>query len=125
MKDIGLVAGKTYHYDPAELYIIERNIETVCTLAPARGSKICLTTMPLSGTRKFSEEHDRVYRPHTNDVNMIIRDRARRHNCLLADFDLLMSGKEHFFNDAVHSSIEGNQMKAETVGKEILADLQT
>ena len=124
MKDIGLNPGKTYKYVPAELRVIERNIETVCTLASSQGSKICLTTMPLSIDRKFSEEHDRVYRPHTHDVNMIIREKARRYGCLLADFDEIMTGKEQFFKDAVHSSIEGNKIKAQLVGNALLLSLQ-
>ncbi len=124
MKDIGLHPGKTYNYIPEELHIIKRNIETVCTLAKSQGSTVCLTTMPLSGDRKFSEEHDKVYRPHTRNVNKIIRDKASKYAYHLVDFDKIMSGREEFFNDAVHSSIEGNKMKARAVGKTILANLQ-
>jgi hypothetical protein len=124
MTDIGLHPGKTYDYIPAELYVIERNIETVCSLASSQGSKVCLTTMPLSRVHKFSEEHDRVYRPHTHDVNMIIRKKARQHECMLADFDEVMTGQEQFFKDAVHGSVEGNKMKAQLVGKRILESLQ-
>lgn len=124
MKDIGLLPGKTYNYDPSELYIIKRNIETICTIAESKRSRICLTTMPLSGERKFSEEHNQVYRPHTHDVNAIIRENAQQYHCLIADFDNLMTGREEFFSDAVHSSVEGNKMKAETVGKTILLDIQ-
>jgi len=124
MKDVGMNPGKTYNYDPAELYIIKRNIETVCTLAQQQGSKVCLTTMPLSGERKFSMEHDRVYRPHTRDVNIIIREKANQYGCLLADFDQLMTGKEKYFNDAVHATVEGNKMKAESVGRIILSNLK-
>ncbi len=124
MKDIGLFPGKTYNYVPAELYVIERNIETICTLAAAQESTVCLTTMPLSGERKFSEEHDKVYRPHTHDVNAIIREMAGKYDCLLADFDKQMTGNEIFFNDAVHSSLEGNTRKAELVGRIILSNIQ-
>jgi len=125
MKDIGLYPGKTFNYDPRELYIIERNIETICTLANEKGSIVCLTTMPLSGERKFGEEHDKVYRPHTRDVNKIIREKANKYRCLLADFDRLMSGNEEYFNDAVHASEKGNKMKAESVGRLLIQEIIT
>ena len=124
MKDIGLHPGKTFHYQEAELYVIDRNIDTICTLAKSQNSTVCLTTMPLSMERTFGEEHDRVYRPHTRDVNEIIRNKARMFECLMADFDLEMTGREEMFNDAVHSSVEGNGMKARLVGDVILSDIQ-
>ena len=123
MKDIGLFPGKTFNYIPEELYIIKRNIETVCTLAGAQGSEIILTTMPLSNTRTFGKEHDRVYRPHTRDVNEIIREKAGLFKCRIADFDLEMTGNEEYFNDTVHASEDGNRKKAEIVGMAILAKI--
>lgn len=124
MKDIGLHSGKTFNYTPEELYIIERNIETVCTIAREQGSTVCLTTMPLSGVKKFSDEHDRVYRPHTTMVNEMIRRKVLEFGTLLADFDKLMTGREEFFNDAVHASMKGNRMKAKTVGTLLLEKLR-
>ncbi|MBA4387546.1 MAG: hypothetical protein C0404_06165 [Verrucomicrobia bacterium] len=125
MKQVGLQPGKTYNYDPAELYIIDRNIRTVCTLAKTQGSRVCLTTMPLSGSRSFGEEHDKAYRPHTKDVNSIIRRIAGETGFMIADFDATMSGREEYFKDAVHATLEGNRMKANEVAKVLLADLDS
>jgi lysophospholipase L1-like esterase len=124
MKEIGLLPGKTYNYVPAELYVIDRNIRTICTVARNEGSKVCLTTMPLSNVHTFGEEHDKVYRPHTRDVNEIIRKIARETGFPLADFDATMTGREEFFKDAVHATVAGNNAKAEAVGQVILADLK-
>jgi len=123
MKEVGLMPGKTYNYSPAELYVMERNFKTICTLAREQGSKVILATTPLSVTRSFSEEHDRVYRPHARDVNDIVKRIGLENNLIVVDCDAVMTGHEEYFADAVHSSEAGKKAKAVEIGRAILVDL--
>ncbi len=124
MKQIGLEPGKSYNYVPAELAIVERNFRTIVVLAREQGSVVVLTTTPLSATRRFSEEHDKVYRPHAQRVNEIIRALSRETGSALVDLDASMTGREEYFDDAVHSSSAGKRAKAEKIGRSLLTDLK-
>lgn len=123
MAEIGLQPGKTLDYRPEELYIVRRNLNTLCTVAAAEGSKVCLTTMPVSLTRNFGAEHARVYRPHAEQVNHIIRELAAQRGTLLADLDATMTGQEHFFHDPVHTTADGNREMARQIADALLRDL--
>jgi len=124
MADIGLQPGKTFEYKPEELRVFRRNLGTLCAVAAAEGSKVCLATMPLSLTRDFNEEHARVYRPHTEQANRMIREVAEERHVLLADLDALMTGREAFFRYPVHTTPEGDLTKARTIAELVLHDLR-
>ena len=123
MAEIGLQPGKTFQYKPEELYIVRRNINTLCTVAAAEGTKVCLTTMPVSRTRNFGEEHAQVYRPHAEQVNGIIREIAHERNTLLADLDAAMTGQEQYFRDPVHTTAEGDHEMARRIADVLLRDM--
>jgi hypothetical protein len=119
-----LKAGKDYSaYDPRELYIFERNLETVYAVSKHRGINLCLMTLPFSNVFKYGEEHDRVYRPHIATVNDMMREKAARYRLLLADADRLMTGEEDLFWDPVHVIPKGYMIKAYLIGSAILKDL--
>lgn len=122
MADIGLRPGKTYDYQPGELRVFGRNVRTLCTLAAAEGSRVCLATVPLSYTRTFGEEHARVYRPHTEALNQALRDAAREHGALLVDLDAAMTGREEYFRDPVHMTEDGEAQKVKAIGEGLLRD---
>ena len=110
-------------FSPRELGIFQRNLETICTLAAAENMRVILLTMPFSNVHRYSEEHDRVYRPHMRRGNQIIRNLARERHALLVDLDSSMTGREEFFWDPVHVTGDGNRLKAREVGNVILSDL--
>ncbi len=123
MAEIGLQPGKTFQYAPGELYIVRRNLRTLCTVAAAQGTKVCLTTMPVSLSRDFGEEHARVYRPHAEQVNQIIREVAAEQKSILVDLDAAMTGREECFRDPVHTTPEGDREMARRIAAAILSDL--
>ncbi len=115
--------GKKYVYDPRELYIFERNIETIYAVSRHRGIKLCLMTLPFSNVLKYGEEHDRVYRPHIAKVNEILREKAAQYELLLIDADRAITGEEDLFADPVHVTTKGNMIKSYLIGRKILKDL--
>jgi hypothetical protein len=119
-----LKPGKKYHlYDPGELYVFERNIETIYAVATHRNIRLCFMTLPFSNVFKYGEEHDKVYRPHMAKVNEMLREKASQYGLLLIDADQLMTGEEDLFWDAVHVSVKGNMIKAYLIGCKILREL--
>ena len=115
--------GKTFVYDPRELYIFERNLETIYTVSRNRNINLCLMTLPFSNVLKYGEEHDKVYRPHIMLVNEMLRKKAIQDGLLLIDADRLMTGEEELFSDPVHVSRKGNMIKSYLIGCGILKDL--
>ncbi len=118
-----LKPGKKYVYDPRELYILERNLETIYAVSKHRNIGLCLMTHPFSNVLKYGEEHDKVYRPHMIKVNEILREKGARYGLLLIDADQLMTGEEDLFLDPVHVSDKGNMIKSYLIGCKILEDL--
>ena len=110
-------------YHPGELYIFERNLETIYAVSRHRNIKLCLMTHPFSNLLKYGEEHDKVYRPHMIRVNEILREKAAQYGLLLIDADQLITGEEDLFWDPVHVSTQGNMIKAYLIGHKILKDL--
>jgi hypothetical protein len=123
MEQIALKPGKRFIYDPKELYIFERNIETIYAVSDHNKIKLCLMTMPFSKKLKYSEEHDKVYRPHISKLNDILRKKALRYNLILIDAEKVMLGEEELFWDPVHVHQKGDRIKAYLAGIEILKDL--
>jgi hypothetical protein len=115
--------GKKFLYDPRELYIFERNLETIYAVSTHRNIKLCLMTHPFSNVLKYGEEHDKVYRPHMIRVNEMLREKAAQYRLLLMDADRLMTGEEDLFLDPVHVSLKGNMIKSYLIGCKILKDL--
>jgi len=115
--------GKTFVYDPHELYIFKRNLETIYAVSKYRNIRLCLMTLPFSNVFKYGEEHDKVYRPHIRTVNEILRSKAIQDGLLLIDADRFMTGEENLFVDPVHVSIKGNKIKSYLIGCGILKDL--
>lgn len=118
-----LKPGKKFQYDPRELYIFKRNLETIYAVSRHRNIKLCLMTHPFSNVLKYGEEHDKVYRPHIITVNEILREKAAQDGLLLIDADQLMTGEEDLFLDPVHVDKKGNMIKSYLIGRAILKDL--
>lgn len=118
-----LKPGRTFLYDPGELYIFERNLETIYAVSTHRNIKFCLMTQPFSNVLKYGEEHDKAYRPHMIRLNEMLRQKAAQNKLLLIDADRLMTGEEDLFLDPVHVSTKGNMIKSYLIGCEILKDL--
>jgi len=118
-----LKPDKKFHYNPRELYIFERNLETIFSVAKHRNIRLCLMTHPFSNILNYGEEHDKVYRPHMTTVNNILRKNAAKDGSLLIDADRFITGEEELFIDPVHVSEKGNMIKSYLIGREILRDL--
>jgi hypothetical protein len=119
-----LKPDKKYHlYNPGELYIIERNIETLYAVSKHRSIRLCLMTLPFSNVLKYGEEHDRVYRPHITNVNEMLRQKAAQYELPLIDAEQLITGEEDLFWDPVHVVKKGNMIKAYMISQVILKDL--
>ena len=115
--------GKKYQYDPKELYIFERNFETIYAVSKHKNIKLCLMTFPFSNVLKYGEEHDKVYRPHMRKVNEMLRRKAAQYGLLLVDAAQYMTGEEDLFWDAIHVVPKGNMIKAYLIAGTILKDL--
>jgi len=118
-----LKPDKKFVYEPRELYIFERNLETIYAVSRHRGIKLCLMTHPFSNVLKYGEEHDKVYRPHIIRINEILREKAIQDGLLLIDADQLMTGEEDLFWDPIHVDTKGNMIKSYLIGYEILKNL--
>lgn len=118
-----LKPNKKYLYDPGELYVFERNVETIYAVSTHRNIRLCLMTHPFSNVLKYGEEHDKVYRPHMIRVNEILREKAAQFGLLLIDADRLITGEEDLFWDPVHVSMKGNMIKSYLIGNKILKDM--
>lgn len=110
-------------YNPTELYIFKRNLETIYAVSKHKNIRLCLMTHPFSNVLKYGEEHDKVYRPHITKVNEMLREMAVQYELLLIDADRLMTSKEDLFIDPVHVNAKGNMIKSYMIGREILKDL--
>lgn len=121
--EIGLRQGRRLRYNPRELLLFQRNIETICTLAAAEHIQVVLVTLPFSNVHKYADNHDRVYRPHMRQANALLREIARTRDVRLVDLDPLMTGREELFWDPVHVHPAGNEIKALCVGRAILSSL--
>ncbi|MEW6055559.1 MAG: SGNH/GDSL hydrolase family protein [Bdellovibrionota bacterium] len=110
--------GKALTYDPKELAIFRRNIETIINLAKVEGSKVILTTMPFS--QNYDDPTHLAIKRHMIEVNALLRQIASEQNAPLVDLDKTAS-EESFFLDMVHVTPEGDRKKALEIGKCILA----
>lgn len=123
MEKIVLRPGKKYIYDPHEMYIFDRNIDTIYAVSKHRNIKLCLMTFPFSKILNYGEEHSKVYRPHMEAINEILRNKADQYGLILVDADKLMTGEEVLFWDPVHVNLKGDQIKAYMTGSKIWKDL--
>ncbi|MEN6350335.1 MAG: SGNH/GDSL hydrolase family protein [Syntrophomonas sp.] len=115
--------GKKYQYDPKELFIFERNFETIYAVSKHRNIKLCVMTFPFSNVLKYGEDHDKVYRPHMRNVNEMLRRKAAQYGLLLIDAAQYMTGEEDLFWDAIHVVTKGNMIKSYLIACKILKDL--
>ena len=118
-----LNAGKKYKYDPRELYIFERNLETIHAVSKHRNIKLCLMTFPFSNVLKYGDDHDKVYRPHMRMINEMLHQKAAQHGLLLIDAAQYMIGEEDLFWDPIHVVTKGNMIKSYLIARTILSDL--
>jgi hypothetical protein len=123
MERIILRSGKKYIYDSRELYIFDRNIDTIFAVSKQRNIKLCLMTMPFSNVLIYGEEHSKVYLPHLRVMNELLRSKAGQYGLILIDADKLMTGEEGLFWDPVHVHSEGDKIRAYLAGCKILMDL--
>ena len=132
-RQTSLREGKKYIYDPKELYIYDRNIDTILSVAKTHAMKLLLMTMPYSATlpyghagdQEFSgREHDRVFRSHMRQLNEILREKAGSHNLILVDAEAVIRDKDGLFVDTIHLTPKGNMTKALLAGQAIVDDLQ-
>jgi hypothetical protein len=123
MEQIILRSGKKYSYDSRELYIFDRNIDTIYAVSKHRNIKLCLMTLPFSNVLIYGKDHDQVYRPHMREINEILRKKAAQYGLILIDAEKLMTGKEELYWDPVHVHPEGEKIKAFIAGSKILNDL--
>ena len=117
-----LNSGKKYQYDPKELYIFERNFETIYAVSKHRDISLCLMTFPFSNVLNYGEDHDKVYRPHMRKINEILRRKAVQYGLPLIDAAQYMTGEEDLFWDAIHVVTKGNMIKAYLIAREIMKD---
>jgi hypothetical protein len=123
MEKIILRSGKKYTYDPYELHIFDKNIDTIYAVSKHRNIKLCLMTFPFSNVLNYGEEHSKVYRPHMRAINEILRAKAAQYGLILVDADRLMTGEEEMFWDPVHVQLIGDKIKSYLIGCKILEDL--
>jgi hypothetical protein len=123
MEKIILRPGKKYTYDPYELHIFDKNIDTIYAVSKHRNIKLCLMTFPFSNVLNYGEEHSKVYRPHMRAINEILRTKAAQYGLILVDADRLMTGEEEMFWDPVHVQLKGDKIKSYLIGCKILEDL--
>lgn len=123
MDSLALKPGKSYRYDPREEKIFERNLRTIHAVARENNIKLMLMTMPYSNILKYSNIHDKVYRPHIRRYNDLMRKVASEKLLALIEAEPIITGEEFFFWDPVHLHYPGKAVKAVMAAEKIAEDL--
>ncbi len=109
--------------DKAELEPFRRNTKTIIDLALVRGMRPVLMTVPYSTDP--AKPYSKLYLPHLDEVNSIVREIAADYGAkiIFIDLDREFTRKNNAdFIDVIHLNPEGVVKKAERVAAAILAD---
>ncbi len=118
-----------------ELWPFRRNIQTLVDVATARDATVVLTTQPRAlelDSKDYPDpalktRHLDIDAHHIDECNAVMREvyAEERGDALMVDLAQEMTGvAEHVFKDLAHVNEDGHQLKAEAIGRAILADLR-
>ncbi|MBI3847702.1 MAG: hypothetical protein HY292_23960 [Planctomycetes bacterium] len=112
---------KEWGLAPEGVAAFRRNTENLFRIAVGGGAHVLLTTESHNRRPKVGgEEASHGMRKSMDQYNNAVRDIAREQHVPLADTEVALDFHGEYFKDYVHVSVEGNQLKAQVIGRALL-----